>query len=42
MQLDLKALFARLNPYTKRSLETASGLCVSSSLKLKLLVINPV
>ena len=31
MQLDLKALFARLNPYTKRSLETASGLCVSSS-----------
>ncbi|MDQ0314271.1 type VI secretion system ATPase TssH [Amorphus orientalis] len=31
MQPDLKALFARLNPYTKRSLETASGLCVSSS-----------
>jgi len=31
MQLDLKALFARLNPYTKRSLETASGLCVSGA-----------
>ena len=29
VQVDLKQLFARLNPYVKRALETAAGLCVS-------------
>ncbi|MDR3496368.1 MAG: type VI secretion system ATPase TssH [Ancalomicrobiaceae bacterium] len=29
MQIDLKSLLGKLNAYTKRSLETAAGLCVS-------------
>lgn len=29
MQVDLKQLLGRFNPYTKRALETAAGLCVS-------------
>src|SRR6516225_6292074 len=29
VQVDLKQLLNRLNPYTKRSLETAAGLCIS-------------